>query len=233
METRLWWRRVRQHFGISAPRMAVRTHLPWWGRGAILAGRWSPSSPGCGGGASTSARSSAASTARKSRRGSSTLEAEAAKLRIEATDLRARNSTLESELGMTRGAQQALSKQVTELSGRERAAQGRTRRSCRSSSPTRASRRACRSSAWPSSATTTTCGTTTCSSSAAAARRTNSKATWSCRSRWRPSPGRAGNPRDDAHAARRPAGDQAGAWTQIQVLSESLKADFAFPPGCA
>ena len=31
------WRRVRQHFGISAPRMAVRTHLPWWGRGAILA----------------------------------------------------------------------------------------------------------------------------------------------------------------------------------------------------
>jgi len=43
----LSWRRVRQHFGISAPRMAVRTHLPWWGRGAvvlsllaIIAGMW-------------------------------------------------------------------------------------------------------------------------------------------------------------------------------------------------
>ena len=33
-----WWRRVRRHFGISAPRMAVRTHLPWWGRGALGAG---------------------------------------------------------------------------------------------------------------------------------------------------------------------------------------------------
>jgi hypothetical protein len=32
-----WWRRVRQHFGISAPRMAVRTHLPWWGRLTIVA----------------------------------------------------------------------------------------------------------------------------------------------------------------------------------------------------
>ena len=41
------WRRVRRNFGISAPRMAVRTHLPWWGRGAIfltllaiIAGMW-------------------------------------------------------------------------------------------------------------------------------------------------------------------------------------------------
>ena len=43
----LWWRRVRQHFGISAPRMAVRTRLPWWGRGvgvlllcAVIGGMW-------------------------------------------------------------------------------------------------------------------------------------------------------------------------------------------------
>jgi len=46
-----------------------------------------------------------------------TLEADAAKFRTEATDLRARNSTLESELAMTRGAQEALSRQTTELSG--------------------------------------------------------------------------------------------------------------------
>jgi hypothetical protein len=30
------WRRVSRNFGISAPRMAVRTHLPWWGRGALV-----------------------------------------------------------------------------------------------------------------------------------------------------------------------------------------------------
>ena len=32
-----WRRRIRRHFGISAPRMAVRTRLPWWSRGAIAA----------------------------------------------------------------------------------------------------------------------------------------------------------------------------------------------------
>jgi len=31
------WRRVRRHFSISAPRMAVRTHLPWPWRAAIAA----------------------------------------------------------------------------------------------------------------------------------------------------------------------------------------------------
>jgi hypothetical protein len=46
-----------------------------------------------------------------------TLETEAAKLRTEATDLRARNTALESELGMTRGAQEALTRQTSELSG--------------------------------------------------------------------------------------------------------------------
>jgi hypothetical protein len=41
------WRRLRRHFGISAPRMAVRTHLPWPWRAAIalalvttVAGMW-------------------------------------------------------------------------------------------------------------------------------------------------------------------------------------------------
>jgi len=43
----LWWRRVRRHFGISAPQMMVRPPLPWWGRSivigtllAVVAGTW-------------------------------------------------------------------------------------------------------------------------------------------------------------------------------------------------
>lgn len=111
-----WWRRVRRHFGISAPRMAVRTRLPWWERGALLVvllaiigGMWwwgfdfGQVFDGFN---------------RKEIEGRLlTLESEAAKLRTEASDLRARNTALESELGMTRGAQEALTKQANELSG--------------------------------------------------------------------------------------------------------------------
>ena len=112
----LWWRRVRQHFGISAPRMAVRAHLPWWGRGALLAALlaiiggmwWWGFDFGQIFGGFNRKEVEARLVA---------LEAESAKLRTEATELRARNSTLESELGMTRGAQETLSKQSTELSG--------------------------------------------------------------------------------------------------------------------
>jgi len=112
----LWWRRVRQHFGISAPRMAVRTHLPWWGRGALLAALlaiiggmwwWGFDFGQIFGGFNRKEVEARLVT----------LEADAAKFRTEATDLRARNSTLESELAMTRGAQEALSRQTTELSG--------------------------------------------------------------------------------------------------------------------
>jgi len=114
--TPLWWRRVRQHFGISAPRMAVRTHLPWWGRVTLLvaavatvAGMWWW---GFDFGQIFGGFNRKEVEARLV-----TLEAEAAKLRTEATDLRARNSTLESELGMTRGAQETLTRQSTELAG--------------------------------------------------------------------------------------------------------------------
>jgi hypothetical protein len=110
------WRRVRQHFGISAPRMAVRTHLPWWGRGAILAtllvviaGMWWW---GFDFGQILGGFNRKEIEVRLV-----TLEADAAKSKAEAAELRARNSTLESELGMTRGAQEALTRQVTELSG--------------------------------------------------------------------------------------------------------------------
>jgi hypothetical protein len=111
-----WGRRLRQHFGISAPRMAVRTRLPWWGRGVLLAVTlavivgmwwWGFDFGQIFGGFN-----------RKEIQGRLVaLESEAAKLRTEASDLRARNSALESELGMTRGAQEALTKQASELSG--------------------------------------------------------------------------------------------------------------------
>lgn len=110
------WRRVRQHFGISAPRMAVRTHLPWWGRGAILltllaiiGGMWwwgFDFGQIFGGFNRKEVEARLVS-----------LEADATKFRTEAAELRARNATLESELAMTRGKQEALSKQTVELTG--------------------------------------------------------------------------------------------------------------------
>ena len=107
---------MRQHFGISAPRMAVRTHLPWWGRGAIvatlvavIAGMWWW---GFDFGQIFGGFNRKEVEARFV-----TLEADVAKFRTEATELRARNSALESELAMTRGTQDALTRQTAELSG--------------------------------------------------------------------------------------------------------------------
>lgn len=111
-----WWRRVRQHFGISAPRMAVRTHLPWWGRGAvvltllaIIGGMWwwgFDFGQILGGFNRKEIEARLAS-----------LESDANRFRTEAAELRARNATLESELAMTRGRQEALTKQTVELTG--------------------------------------------------------------------------------------------------------------------
>ena len=176
----VWWRRVRRHFGISAPRMAVRTHLPWWGRGALLVvllaiigGMWWW---GFDFGQIFGGFNRKEIEARLV-----ILETEAAKLRTEASDLRARNTALESELAHdASGAQEALTRQATRAVGRERAAQGRARVPAEAGHPTRARRSACRSSGSRSSRTATTCGATACSSSAAAARRTNSTAmSWS------------------------------------------------------
>jgi len=110
------WRRVRQHFGISAPRMAVRTHLPWWGRGALvlallalIGGMWwwgFDFGQILGG-----------FNRKEVETRLTTLESEAAKLRTETGELRARNTTLESELAMATGKQEALSRQATELAG--------------------------------------------------------------------------------------------------------------------
>ena len=108
------WRRVRQYFGISAPRMAVRTHLPWWGRGAVvlallalIGGMWwwgFDFGQILGGFNRKEVEAQLMS-----------LQTEAAKLRTEAVELRARSATLESELAMATGKQEALSRQATEL----------------------------------------------------------------------------------------------------------------------
>ena len=160
--TALWWRRVRQNFGISRAAHGGAHAPAVVGARRDRRSRWSPSSPACGGGASTSARSSAASTARRSRRSSSRSSPRRRKLRAEAAELRARNSTLESELAMTRGAQEALQQAGRRaLAARTRSSR-RSWRSCRSWCPTPASRSACRSSGWRSSATATKCGATAC-----------------------------------------------------------------------
>lgn len=95
--------------------MAVRTSLPWWGRGALVMGLlaiiggmwwWGFDFGQIFGGFH-----------RKETEGRlATLEADVDRYRAEATDLRSRNATLESELAMNKGAQEALSRQVNELS---------------------------------------------------------------------------------------------------------------------
>jgi len=107
---------MRAHFGISAPRMAVRTHLPWWSRGAlvatllvIIAGMWWWGFD--------FGQIFSGFIRKEIEQKLVTLEADATKNRSEATELRARNSSLESEFSMNRGNQEALSKQATELAG--------------------------------------------------------------------------------------------------------------------
>ena len=95
--------------------MAVRTHLPWWGRVAIvlalvamIAGMWWW---GFDFGQIFGGFNRKEIEARIA-----TLDAESKKLKVEAFDLRARNSTLESEIAMARGSQETQQKQSLELS---------------------------------------------------------------------------------------------------------------------
>ena len=108
------WRRFRGHFGISAPRMTVTTRLRWWERGAAVLALtammavvvwWAFDFGQIFGGAHH--RDVDAQTA--------VLETEAVRLRSDASALRMRYSQIESDLAMSRGAQQALSRQVADL----------------------------------------------------------------------------------------------------------------------
>lgn len=114
MPTPRWWRRVRQPFGIDAPRMAVRSALPWpWRAGLALAvlativGMWWWGFDfgqffGRFRGKELETRVAA-------------LEEEAVRLRGDAAVSRARASQLESELAMARGSQATLGRQARDL----------------------------------------------------------------------------------------------------------------------
>lgn len=111
------WRRTRRffkHFRIDAPRMSVRSRLPWPWRVvaamsllAVVGGMWwwgFDFGQIFGG-----------FNRKEVEAHLSALDAENATLQAEAARLRARTSQLESELGMTTGAQATLRKQAQEL----------------------------------------------------------------------------------------------------------------------
>jgi hypothetical protein len=107
----LWWRRARQHFSIDAPRMAVRSRLPWPWRVvaaitvlAIIGGMWWW---GFDFGQIFGGFNRKETLARVA-----SLEQENAALRSENTELREKNMRQESELGIAAGAQASLSKQA-------------------------------------------------------------------------------------------------------------------------
>jgi hypothetical protein len=114
LNLRILGRKLRQTFGISAPRMSVRTQLSWrWKIPAmcvllaLIAGLWwwgFDLGQFLGG-------FNRSEVAEKQER----LDTEVAQLREENVRLRGRNSELESDLAMTRGAQVWLSKQTIEL----------------------------------------------------------------------------------------------------------------------
>jgi hypothetical protein len=108
------WRRFRRRFSISAPRMAVRTHLGWPWRVAVVsaflalvAGMWwwGFDFGQIFGGFNRKAVEAQLATA----------EADAARYQQESAALRQQVSAFESELAMSRGVQAALTKQVAEL----------------------------------------------------------------------------------------------------------------------
>ena len=107
-------RRLRQTFGISAPRMAVRTHLSWrWKLPAlvavllVIAGMWWW---GFDFGQLLSGFNRSAVAEKQAR-----LESDLAAVLAENARLRAKAAELESDLSMTRGAQTTLSKQALDL----------------------------------------------------------------------------------------------------------------------
>jgi hypothetical protein len=108
------WRRVRQHFSIDAPRMSVRSHLPWPWKAVVgvalllvIGGMWwwGFDFGQIFGGFNRKAVEAKIAT----------LEAEVLQLRSESAELRTHGSQLDSELAMTRSVHSTLTKQATEL----------------------------------------------------------------------------------------------------------------------
>ena len=110
-----WLRRARRQFGITAPRMAVRTQVPWWGRvlgvatlvALVGAMGWFGFDFG---------RVFGVVTSRETAQRAATLEADNAALRAEATELQGRVSRLESELAIAHGVQEASARAAADLS---------------------------------------------------------------------------------------------------------------------
>ncbi len=114
MNMRVLGRKLRQTFGISAPRMAVRTHLSWrWKVPALFAllalvgGMWWW---GFDFGQFLSGFNRSAVAEKRVQ-----LETDLAQVTSENARLRTRTSELESDLNMMRGAQATLTKQTLEL----------------------------------------------------------------------------------------------------------------------
>jgi len=107
-------RRLRQTFGISAPRMAVRTHLSWRWRlpallalGLAIAGMWWW---GFDFGQLLGGFNRSAVAAKQAK-----LEEDLAVTKEENARLRSKAAELESDLNVTRGAQATLSRQALDL----------------------------------------------------------------------------------------------------------------------
>jgi hypothetical protein len=108
----VWWRRARQHFSIDAPRMSVRSRLPWPWRAVVgvtlatvIAGMWwwgYDFGQIFGGFNRKEVEARVVS-----------LDTENARLRAENSQLQAKAMQLESELAMTTGAQASLSDRHT------------------------------------------------------------------------------------------------------------------------
>jgi len=114
MTLRALGRRLRQTFGISAPKMAVRTHLSWRWRlpflaaaVAVIVGMWWW---GFDFGQFLGGFNRGAVAAKEAK-----LEADATATRDENARLRSRLAELESDLNFTRGAQATLSRQTLQL----------------------------------------------------------------------------------------------------------------------
>jgi hypothetical protein len=110
----VWWRRARQHFSIDAPRMSVRSRLPWPWRAVVVASLfilvagmwwWGFDFGQIFGGFNRKEIEARVAM----------LEAQNAQLSNDTARLQEKSARLESELAMATGAQTSLSRQALEL----------------------------------------------------------------------------------------------------------------------